>query len=677
MCFTANVSYHLQLLTFSLLAGAVCAAPPPKSGIDTDSIDKTCKPCDDFWRYANGGWVDRNPIPASRPNWGTMSVMQEGNRERLRVILEAAALAKAAPGSNEQKIGDMYAACMDTRRREELGVKPVQAELDRIGKLKTREDLKALLLQFLKEGISVPFGIGSGPDLKNTTEIVANLFLRGTSLPEREYYFRDDERTKKIRDEFVAHVDRTLQLGSIASADAGKTLLAFETAQAQVMKTIVERRDPYSRYNKMDLAGLNAISPGFDWAPVLQTLRIPAGTTLIVSNPNEVKHFAKQLAEAPLDTWKLWLQWRVLKGSAELLHEALEAEDFRFDGGVLSGTKEQLPRWIRCTTTVDRSLGEALGEVYVKKHFPPAAKKRMNELVENLRATLREELENASWMNAETRKNALAKLNSFQAKIGYPDRWEDYSKVTVRRDNLLAGTRSAFLANRTLELAKIGKPVDRNDWGMTPPTVNAYYNPPMNEIAFPAGILQSPMFDMDADDAANYGAIGSVIGHEMGHGFDDQGSKFDFSGNLKNWWTAEDRKKFDARAQCVIDQFNTMDVGENLRHNGRLVVGEALGDLGGVAIAYKAYKRTLRGKAEAPSLDGYTADQRFFLAFARVWGNVYRPEAMRMRLQTDPHPLARFRANGTLMNIPEFHTAFSCKLGDAMVRPPEKQCKLW
>lgn len=677
MCFTANVKYSRLFLSIPLLFGAVLAAPPPKSGIDTEAIDKTCKPCDDFWRFANGTWVDKNPIPASRPNWGTMSVMQDGNRERLRVILESAAAGKAAAGSNERKIGDMYAACMDTGQREALGVKPVRAELDRIGNVSTRAELQALLLTFLGEGLPVPFGIGSGPDMKNTTEIVANLFVRGTSLPEREYYFRDDERSRKIREEFVAHVDRLLGLGGVAAAGAGQTLLAFETEQARVMKTIVERRDPYSRYNKMDLAGLNAISPGFDWAPVLRTLRIPVTTPLIVSDPNVVKHFARQLAEAPLDTWKLWLRWRVLKGAAPMLSEALEKEDFRFSEGVLSGTKEQLPQWIRCTATVDRSLGEALGEVYVKKHFPPAAKKRMNELVENLRATLREELENAAWMNAETRKNAIAKLNAFQAKIGYPERWEDYSQVQVRRDNLLAGVRSARLASRTLDLAKIGKPVDRNDWGMTPPTVNAYYNPTMNEIAFPAGILQPPMFDMEADDAANYGAIGAVIGHEMGHGFDDQGSKFDFSGNLKNWWTAEDRKKFDARAQCVIDQFNTMDVGENLRHNGRLVVGEALGDLGGVGIAYKAYKRTLRGKPAPPALDGYTADQRFFLAFARVWGNVYRPEAMRMRLQTDPHPLARFRANGTLMNIPEFHMAFQCKIGDAMVRPPEKQCKLW
>ena len=652
-------------------------AAPLKSGIDTDAIDKTCKPCDDFWRFANGAWADKNPIPPSRASWGTMSLLSEGNRERLRVILESAAAAKSVPGSNEQKIGDLYSACMDTGRRESLGVKPIQPELDQISKVATREELKALLLRFLKNGAPVPFGVGAGPDLKNTSEIIAQVFVGGMSLPEREFYFRDDDRTKKIRDEFVVHIDRTLKLGGINAPDAGRTLLAFETEAARVTKTIVERRDPYGRYNKMDLAGLKAISPGFDWEQVLNILQVPPGTVLNISDPNVVKHFDKELAAAPLETWKLWLQWRTLSSASGLLTDALEQENFGFSDRILTGAKEQLPRWMRCTNTVDRSLGDALGEVFVKKHFPPAAKKRMNELVENLRSTLREELENAAWMDPETRKNAIAKLNAFQAKIGYPNRWRDYAKVNISRDNLLESIRSSSLSIRGQMLAKIGKPVERNDWGMTPPTVNAYYSPSMNEIALPAGILQPPMFDMDADDAANYGAIGSMIGHEMGHGFDDQGSKFDFSGNLKNWWTVEDRKKFESRAQCVIDQFNTMDVGDNLRHNGRLVVGEALGDLGGVGIAYKAYKRSLKGQPPPPALDGYTADQRFFLAFARVWGSQYRPEAIRMQLQTNPHPLARFRANGTLMNIPEFHAAFGCKIGDAMMRPPDKQCKLW
>jgi len=671
------VKLIFRSLAFSLAFGIASNGAPPKSGIDPDAIDKTCKPCEDFWRFANGAWLDKNPIPASRPNWGTFSILTEGNRERLRVILESAAMAKSAAGSKEQKIGDLYGACMDTGRREALGMKPLQPELDRIGKVATREGLKALLLQFLQNAYPGPVTISAAQDLKNTSQVIAQVAVQGTSLPEREFYFREDDRSKLIRGEFAAHVDRTLKLGGIDSPGAGTTVLAFETEAARVMKTIVERRDPYGRDNKMDLAGLKAIAPSFDWERSLNSLDVPAGTVLNLPDPNVVKHFDKQLAGAPLETWKLWLQWRLLNGSAGVLNDALEQEEFGFSRRILTGAKEQLPRWRRCTDLVDRTLGDALGEVFVKKHFPPAAKKRMDELVENVRATLREELENSSWMDAETRKNAIAKLNAFRAKVGYPERWRDYSKVNIRRDNLPEGVRSAALFARGHQLAKIGKPLDRNDWGMTPPTVNAYYSPPLNEIAFPAGILQPPFFDMDADDAANYGAIGAVIGHEMGHGFDDQGSKFDFSGNLKNWWTPEDRKKFEARAQCVVDQFNTMDVGDNQRHNGRLVLGEALGDLGGVTIAYKAYKRALKGQPPPPVMDGYTADQRFFISFARVWGTQYRPESLRMQLQTNPHPVGRFRANGTLMNVPEFHTAFGCKLGDTMVRPPEKQCKLW
>jgi putative endopeptidase len=653
------------------------AAPAVKSGIDVDGIDKTCKPCEDFYRYANGTWLDKNPIPASRSSWGTFSIMAEGNRERLRVILESAADGKAAAGTNERKVGDLYGACMDTAKREALGVKPIQADLDAIAKVATREQLRELLITFLRTDTPAPVGIFAAPDLKDAKETIGGVLVQGTSIRDREFYFRQDERSTRIREAFAAHVERMLKLGGIDSPGAGKTILAFETEAARPMLSLVERRDPYKRYNKMDLAGVNELSPGFDWAPVLKALGLPAQTPLNVSEPNVVRHFAKQLSSAPLETWKLWLQWRLLKESATLLTDAMEAEDFDFDQRTVNGVKEQLPRWMRCTATVDTTLGDALGEVFVKKHFPPAAKQRMNELVENVRATLREELRSASWMTPETRKNALVKLNSFYTKIGYPERWRDYSQVTVRRENLLESTRSAGRVQRAYRLAKIGKPLDRNDWGMTPPTVNAYYSSTMNEIAFPAGILQSPFFDMEADDAANYGAIGAVIGHEMGHGFDDQGSKFDFAGNLKNWWTEEDRTKFESRAQCVVDQFNSLDVGDNLRHNGRLVVGEALGDLGGVTIAYKAYQRSLRGKPAPPVMDGFTADQRFFLAFARLWGRHNRPDFIRTILQTDPHPISKFRANGTLMNVPEFHKAFGCKLGDAMVRPPDRQCKLW
>jgi predicted metalloendopeptidase len=663
--------------TFLFIAAA---APPPRSGIETDAIDTACKPCDDFYRFANGGWLDRNPMPANQSRWGTFSIVGEGNSERLRTILEAAATAKPATGSNEQKIGDLYAACMDTARIEALGLKPLEPALAEIDRVDTKEALIASILKFTKDPVlegAVPVSFRAGPDAKNASDIVAYAGTGMMTLPDRDFYFRDDARSKKIREELNGHIDRMMQLAGVKSADPGKTLLAFETEAASATKTRVERRDPYTRYNKMDVAGLASLAPSVQWKELMRVLRIPENTSVIVGEPDTLKMLEKQLNGAPIETWKLWMKWQILRSSAPMLGRAFEAEDFRFNSQVLQGTKEEQPRWKRCTRQVDQRLGEALGELFVGKHFTSTAQRRMSELVENLRATLREELDRAEWLDAETRKNAVAKLNAFDAKVGFPTKWRDYSKVSIRRDAFLLSVRQAQMVNREFNLSKIGKPVDRTEWGMTPPTVNAYYSPLKNEIVFPAGILQPPFFDVDADDAANYGAIGSVIGHEMGHGFDDQGSKYDFSGNLKNWWTPGDRKKFDERVQCVVDQFNTLDVGDGLRHNGRLVVGEALGDLGGVTLAHKAYRRSLRGKPEPPVLDGYTADQRFFIAFARVWGSHHTPESMRLRLQTDPHPLGKFRANGTLMNVPEFHKAFQCKAGDPMVRPEGQRCRLW
>jgi predicted metalloendopeptidase len=668
------------ILALAASASLLTAADIAGSGIDRSSMDEKCKPCDDFFRYVNGGWLDKNPIPARYSNWGTFTILNEGNRERLKVILEAASLAKNAPGSPEQKIGDLYAACMDTAYIDSLGVKPVQPDLDRIAAIKDVAGLKDALRYYQVYGNLGPFGVGGGPDLKDVNQTIAIIGAGGLSLPDRDYYFKEDERTKKVRDEFLAHVERTMMLlgdSKPAAAAAAKTVMAFETALAEKTLTNVQRRDPYSQYHKMDLAAVAEIAPGFDWKALFADLRIPESSPVNVSQPEFLKLINIQFTAVPLDDWKTWLRWRLISSASPLLSKPFVDESFRFRGAVLTGTKEQLPRWQTCTNTVDGMLGDALGQAFVARHFPPAARKRMDDLIENLRATLRETLETADWLSPETRASAVAKLNSFKSKIGYPDKWRSYADVKIERRDYFGDVRSAALAARLENLAKIGKPVDRTEWGMTPPTVNAYYRPTWNEIAFPAGILQRPFFDMDADDAVNYGAIGAVIGHEMGHGFDDQGSKFDASGNLKNWWTPEDRKKFEERAGCVIDQFNTLDVGENLRHNGKLVVGEALGDLGGLKLAYYAWKRSLRGKPEPPVVDGFTAEQRFFLAFGRIWARAHTPEDLRLRLNTDPHPIARFRAIGTLQNTPEFHKAFGCKQGDPMVRPVEKQCKLW
>ena len=675
----------MKALTLGLAFCCVLAAQV-KSGIDTASLDTKCKPCDDFWRYANGGWIDKNPIPARNSVWGTMSVMTEANRERLRTILEAAALTKSAD-PNARKIGDFYTSCMDTTAIDAAGLGPIQPDLDRIARIATPADVAATVTGFQQLGLQIatrggggvgPFGISGTQDYKQSTETIANIGAGGLSLPERDYYFKTDDKSKNIRNEFLRHVAATLTLAgdSADAATAGaESILKFETALAEVTPTNVQRRDPNSRYHKMDWTAAAALAPGFDWKALVKSLDLPADQPVNVDEPEFLKQVQAQLTAAPVADWKTWLRWRVLRSASASLAKPFEDEAFRFEK-LLTGVTEPLPRWQRCANAVDGAMGDALGEMFVAKHFPSRAKARMNELVENLRATLKEEIEHSAWMAPETRKNAVAKLSSFQSKIGYPDRWRDYSKVTITPKSFLANVRAAASANRAYQLAKIGKPLDRNDWGMSPPTVNAYYNPTKNEIAFPAGILQPPLFDLEADDAVNYGAIAAVIGHEMGHGFDDQGSKFDAEGNLKNWWTPADRTQFETRAQCVVDQFNSIDVGEGLRHNGKLVVGEALGDLGGVTLALHAYRRSLNGKP-GPVLDGFTAEQRFFLAFGRVWGSVQRPAAMRLRLNTDPHPLSKYRANATLQNLPDFHKAFQCKLGDAMVRPPETQCRMW
>ncbi|MEP7362105.1 MAG: M13 family metallopeptidase [Acidobacteriota bacterium] len=672
-----------QLTALSLLGSLLLAQQPAttlKSGIDIDGMDKTCKPCEDFYRYANGTFIEKNPIPARYPNWGSFNMLAEANRERLRTILDAAVASKAPAGSSERRVGDFYSSCLDTATIDAQGAKPIEPELRAIAGIVTKTQLAKVLNDLQKTQAASIYGLISSPDPKKPDEIVLRLFPGGLSLPDRDYYLNSDEKSSEIRKQFVQHVSRMLQLlgDDAAKADeAAVSVLAFETERAASRLTRVERRDPYKTYHKLDLESLQKLNPSYDWKGFEANNRIPAGTTVIVSEPKALEVFEQQMSKPDLSEWKTWLRWVVARNAATELSKPFVDEDFAFQQTVLSGVKEQRPRWQVCATMTDNMLGDALGEVFVKKHFPPEAKRRMLELVENLRATLAEELKDATWLQESTKANAVKKLNAFYPKIGYPDRFRDYADVKVSPKDYFHNVRTASVSERQYELAKIGKPLDRNDWGMTPPTVNAYYNPLQNEIAFPAGILQPPFFDLNADDAANYGAIGAVIGHEMGHGFDDQGSKYAADGSLSNWWTDEDRMKFDARAQCIIDEYNTLEVGGGLpKHNGKLVTGEALGDLGGVTLAFKAYQRSLKGKT-APVIDGYTGEQRFFLAFARIWARQFRPENAELRLKTDPHPLDRQRAIGTLQNVPEFHKAFHCKVGDPMVRPPEKQCKLW
>ena len=664
---------------------ALCAAVAQQHGPDLKSIlDPACKPCDDFNGYVNQKWIDSNPIPAAYGRWGTFTKLAQDNRERMKTILDGVVAdnkaGKLARNSNAEKLAVLYTSCLDTEAIEKRGLEPVQAELERIAGIDGRPALQAEILRLDEKDLGTGASLGVTQDAKNSSEYIAALSARGSlSLPDREFYFRTDEKSQQTREEFQKYVATIFRLTGDSeerAAAAGKTILEFETRLAEVQLNRVQRRDPYATYHRMDLAGVEKEAPGFNWGGLFDGLKIPRTTPVNLSEPRYFATFTQELASAPLETWRTYLKWRLLSSKANQLPKAYEDAWFEFNQKVLSGVKEPLPRWERCTGLADRTLGDALGAAFVRRYFPPVAKQRMDELVAKMRVTLGEELARADWLSPETKKQALAKLDRITPKIGYPNKWKQYSSIEEAPGKLLENVQAANLWRMKQQIAKLGKPVDRTEWTMTPPTVNAYYSPQMNEIVFPAGILQPPFFDLSADDAVNYGAIGVVIGHEIGHGFDDQGAKYDGAGNLRNWWTDDDKREFEKRTGCVIDQFNSFDVQPGLRHTGKLIIGEAAGDLSGITLAYRAYHRSLNGKP-GPVIGGLTADQRFFIAFARVWATNARAEEDRLRLQTDPHPLPKYRVIETLKNVPEFAQAFGCHEGDAMVKPADQRCKLW
>jgi predicted metalloendopeptidase len=570
------------------------------SGIDRSAMDTTCKPCEDFWRYANGGWLDKNPVPSDRSSWGTFDVVRGATRERLRALLEAAAADSGAPtNSNVRKVGDLYASCIDTAAIDARGLAPLQADFGRIAAIRSRLDLVQALITFQQSGrpfgsvngaVIGPFRVTTRPDAKDPERVIVQIVERdvvgrtGTaifSLPDRDYYVKNDVASRRTRDEFLVHVARLLELAGSSRMDAerdAQTVLAFETALAHSVMTIAEKRDPDKTYHLMDLEGLRLLAPELDWPRLLRELGLPTTEPVNVTEPELLKRVNAQLETVPLSEWKVWLRWRVLKVSAPYLATAISNEDFRFERTVLAGVTEQLPRWETCVDIVDRDLRDALGQMYVEKYFPASARVRMAEMVENLRAALREQLETSSWLQAETRRRALEKLNALRVEVGYPSKWYIYDDVYIDRAGYFENVRAAWASGQRREWSRAGKPIDRTVWnGASAPTVNAYSNSAAVTIVFPAGILQSPFFDPAVDDAANYGAIGAVIGHEIGHQFDDGGSRFDATGRLNNWWSEQDRQTFERRTVCVVDQFNTLDVGGDLRHNGKQVLGEALG----------------------------------------------------------------------------------------------------
>ena len=670
------LSFLAVLLLFS---GQLTAKDGAASswGFSTANLDKSCKPCDDFYEFAMGGWMKANPIPAEYPTWGTFSQLRDNNLTAMRTVLDTAAKANAPAGSTEQKIGDFYASCMDTAAIEAAGMKPIIGELAAIDAIDDRKSLDAAIAKLQREGVDVLFRFGSGQDIKDSSRVIALASQGGLGMPDRDYYFRDDDKSKQLRADYEQHVTKMFALAGDApekAAAEAKSVMSIETALAKASRTRVELRDPEKNYHLMPLAEMKTLTPDWSWENYLRAVGAPSMAQINVRQPEFFKEMNQTLSGVTLPDWKIYLRWHLIHASAQGLPERFVDENFDFYDKKLLGTKEMLPRWKRCVQATDRNLGEALGQIYVERYFTSAAKARAKEMVNNLIAALRDDIPTLSWMGPETKKEALAKLQAFNIKIGYTDKWRDYSKLAIDRGSYAANVRRSTEFEHARQLAKIGQPVDRTEWGMTPPTVNAYYSSTMNEIVFPAGILQPPFYNPNADDAVNYGGIGAVIGHEISHGFDDQGSKFDGKGNLHEWWTPDDRKNFTERGDCVVKQFNGYEVEPGLHQNGKLVLGESIGDLGGLAIAYAAYEKSIEGK-RPKNIDGFTPEQRFFLGWAQVWGTNQRAEAARLQTNTDPHPLARFRGNGPLSNMEAFAKAFGCTKGDAMVRGDA--CKIW
>ena len=657
----------------------MAADDSPAHGFNVADLDRSCKPCDDFYQFAVGGWLKANPVPPEYPEWGSFITLAEKNLEALHGILEAAATnTSAAPDSNEQKVGDFYASCMDTKEIDAQGLKAISSELASIDSIHDTHGLLNTGARLQTQGLGVLFNFGSDQDFKDSSKVIGEATQGGLGLPDRDYYTRDDDDSKKLREHYVEHITKLFTLAGNgpdqASANA-KTILGIETSLAKASMTNVDRRDPQKVYHKMSVADAQALTPHLSWDSYFQAVSGPKLAEINIGQPDFFKVLDALLVSVQLADWKTYYRWRLLDRSAALLSDPFVQENFAFNGRILTGSKEIRPRWKRCTSAVDQQIGEALGQVYVQKYFPPEAKARALDLVHNLLAALRDDLQTLPWMSPATRKAAIEKLEAFTIKIGYPDKWRDYSALKIDRGSYVVNTFSATQFETARDLAKIGKPVDRGEWGMTPPTVDAYDNAQLNEIVFPAGILQLPFYDPKRDDAYNYGGIGAVIGHEITHGFDDQGAQFDPKGNLKNWWTPEDLKSFQDRGECVAKQFDGYEVEKGLHENGKLVEGESIADLGGATLAYAAFQKSQPGKAGEKDANGFTPEQRFFLGYAENWAVNVRPELARLQTNTDPHPLPKFRANGPLSNMAEFAKAFGCKKGDPMVRA--KVCKIW
>ena len=643
-------------------------------------MDKSADPCVDFYQYSCGGWKKSNPIPPDQVGWSVYGKLYQDNLNFLRGILEQAAVSKAPAGSLDQKIGGFYAACMDEATVEKRGLATIQPDLDAIAQLKSAHDLAPLVARLQEQlGGGVLFSSGSRQDPDDSEKQIAGLNQGGLGLPDRDYYTKDDAKSKETRARYLEHVQKIFELlgdSPEAAKKNAETVMRMETSLARASLTRVERRDPYKQKNKIKPAELEQLAPNFNWQSYFHELKLPPFQIINVVPSTFFKEINSRLAAEPLENWKSYLRFHLANGSAPYLSSAFVQEYFNFYSKYLRGAKELQPRWRRCVQFTDRDLGEALGQAYVAKVFSPELKASTRDMVKRIEDAMEQRIRGLDWMSAETKQQALAKLHSIRNKVGYPDKWRDYSSVKIARNDLLGNVQRANTFEQRRELSKVGQPVDHGEWGMTPPTVNAYYSAQMNDINFPAGVLQPPLYDAKIDDAPNYGNTGGTIGHELTHGFDDEGSKFDAKGNLSEWWTKDDRQKFEERTKCVADQYAQYVVVDEIHINSKLTLGEDVADLGGELLAYMAWKDATKDKNLQP-VEGLTPEQRFFVGFAQWACANERPEDMRLRALTDPHSPPEYRVNGVVVNMPQFSQAFSCKQDQPMTKAPEKVCKVW
>jgi putative endopeptidase len=679
--------FVIGILAIALLQGCTNVKNPSETmkkypAYDVQNMDITIKPGDDFFVFTNGKWLKNNPIPADKNSKDAFDELFERNRENIReIIIDAGTAKDVVAGSNKQKIGTFYKSGMDTVKIGEQGIKPLKVFFDKIESIKTIDDVQLTGAFFQSYSISPFFYLFSNQDSKNSNNVIAQCYQAGLGLPERDYYFNSDESTKKIREKYLIHLTKMFELlkdePKVAEKNAS-TVMSMETRLAKASFTNIENQDPQKTYNKFDIEGLNKLTQNIKWAAYFKQTGNPDLKEVNIYQPGFFKELGNMMKSVSVDDWKTFLRWQLINSTAGLLSKDFENQNFDFYYTTLSGQEKMEPRWKLVLDATSGSLGEAIGQLYVEKYFPPVAKERMTALVMNLKTSLKQRIENLTWMGPQTKQEALAKLDKMRVKVGYPNKWRDYSGLMITSDSYVMNVLNSQAFEFRYTMNKVGKPVDREEWGMTPQTVDAGYNPNKNEIMFPAGMLQPPFFNLDADDAVNYGAIGIVIGHEMTHGFDNQGRQFDKDGNLRDWWTKDDSKAFEDRAAMLIDQYNHFEVLDSAFVNGKLTLGENIADLGGATISFNAYKLSLAGKETPKPIDGFTDTQRFFLSYAQIWRTNMRDAELRKRVKTDVHSPAKVRINGVVYNMPEFYAAFpDVKPGDKLFRVPKQRPVIW